>query len=162
MDNSLFGLPPDLWYPLFAAFMFLAMITLVPRDHIKRLFAYGILFGFIAGWLVTVTGRALNLFQYQQMGPFTFIGSPVLVNMSWTAALVVFLHFLPHRRDALYWLYIAGFSLMSTMIDDVTHRVGVLRYFFWSSYARFPLAFVWFWVAAVFYQKRESAPPDAG
>ncbi len=134
--------PYDLHYFGFGLMMFLFMVILVPREGIRRLFGISFVWGYLGSFIFIVTfSGLLNLFKWQET-PFTFIGSPVILNLAWAPAILIYLYFMPKTKH-LFWLYVLTFSLVSAGLDAVFNQLGTLQYNFWGPPARFVVAVAW-------------------
>lgn len=147
----LINIPHDIYYVVFAAFMALAMIILVPRSDIKQLFAFCLIWGSVGSFLLIkiFSPGVLNLFRWEETA-FSFWSSPLVINLAWAPAFVLFLHFRPKPRH-LFALYLLTFSLVSTAIDRVFNQLGSLEYIMWNPIARFIVSLIWFSGAALHY-----------
>ena len=155
MESGLFGLPVTLWYPTFAAIMFLITWTFVPRERVKCFFPYSIVFGVIPSWLFVLILQALGVFQYHHYGPFSLLGVPFLLCLAWSVAVIIFLHFLPPLKSGplFHWGYITGISLIGAMVESMSSHIGIHEFIHWSSLARFITGFIWFTLIAAYYRK---------
>lgn len=154
MENGFFGLQAILWYPFLAIGLFVAMVLLVPREHIKRFFAHGIIFGIVVGTLFTLVWQALDIYQYHRQGPFSWFGANAWLTMAWTATMIIFLNFLPTTtKPYLYWGYIVGMAMTSSFLSEIFHQMGLLEYVHWNAIWRLIIGFIWFWATAAAYHK---------
>ncbi len=144
-------IPHDVYYMVFAIIMAVFMLTLIPRKEIKNLFGLCIFWGYFVSFVfIQLFAPSLfDLFVWEQTA-FTFLGSPLLINISWVPAMMIFLYFKPETKH-LYWLYILSLSFISGGIDSVFEQLGILHYIYWSPIARSVVALVWFLAATCHY-----------
>lgn len=136
-------IPHDFYYIAFALGMVVFMVIFIPRSDIKELFPLSFVWGYLGSFLFVITFSGLLSYFRWQATPFTFISSPLILNLSWIPALMIYLYFLPKEKH-LFWLYLLTFSLVSAGIDSVFHQLGTLRYIFWGPMGRFIVAVLWF------------------
>lgn len=135
--------PHDIYYIGFGLIMFLLVVSLVPREGIRRLFGISIIWGYLGSFVfIAFFSSLLNLFAWQETA-FTFFGSPIIINLAWALALLIYLYFLPKSKH-LFWLYLLTFSLISVGLDTVFNQLGILQYISWGLTARFAVSVAWF------------------
>ena len=146
MSLDLLGLPLYMLYPLLALGLFVVMVTLVPREYIRKYFFAGLLWGTLGSWLFVLAAQGLNLFHYQHVEPFGVLEAPIWLNLAWAAAIVVFLYNRPPKEHSVvFWIYVVLFSFLSAAFDQTMNNLGLLDYIFWSPWARFCVAIPWLW-----------------
>lgn len=152
-------IPVELYYPLLAVFMWLFALVLIPKDKLKTLFWYGLVWGFLAGKLMGfVCGAWLNLYAYQLVEPFKFLGGSLWLSFAWIPAIMIYLYYLPmNELKYTFPLYLLAFALASAGIDEVFHAAGLLNYNFWNPFFRFIIAIFWFWGVKVHYNLTSKA-----
>lgn len=141
--------PKEFYYPLFFGFMWIFILVLIPKDKLKGLFFYGLVWGFLAAYpFIWIFAEWLHLFEYFHAEPFKVFGVNLLLAGAWIPAIMLFLYYLPsdHSRYARP-LYFLIFALASASIDGFFHSVGLLKYYFWSPWFRYIISLIWFWGA---------------
>ena len=151
----------EFYYPLCAVFIFVLALVLVPKDQLKPLFWYGLVWGFLAGYIFAwIFGTGLKLFEYQFAEPFKVFGVCLWLSFAWIPAIMIYLYYLPSSE---LWyafpLYLLIFALASASLDEVFHGSGLLKYHFWNPFFRFIVAVFWFWGAKVHYLATEESHP---
>ncbi len=142
------NVPHDIYYFALAFLMVFFMLALVPAPDRRELFGLSLLWGFGGNLIfVAVFGGLLNLFHWQET-PFTFLGSPFVLNLAWSPAIMIYLYFKPEKKS-LFWLYLVSFSLVSAGLDAVFNQLGSLVYIAWHPAARFAVAVVWLLAANI-------------
>jgi hypothetical protein len=139
-----------------AVFFGLAAIILIPKEHYKKYFIYGLFFGAILEiFMVGVLSGLFHWFQYKNMGPFNVFNLfSFWTPLAWMFTLMVFLYCLPARRLFLF-LYIPSFGLFGYMVGIVLQNFGLFEYLGIYKYIA-PVVFTgWFAVAAWAYIKTE-------
>ncbi len=150
MPRDILGIPLLAYYPALAFTLLGVAVLVVPRAAIKRLFPESLLFGVMLSFVFAVLTRALGLMHYVHYGPFALLGSPVWLNLAWSPAIMMFLYFKPPIRTGfLFWAYLLTFSLLSAMLNEALHRLGLLVQPHWSSLGRFMVSAFWFYAAAL-------------
>jgi hypothetical protein len=110
-------LPNSLYYPAFALTMLFFVLVFVPRKEIKKIFWFSVLWGTGLDVLLVLLFKALNLYHYINADPFDFYGSPIFINLAWAAAVMLFLHFLPARKEKyILPVYISLFAVLGLFI----------------------------------------------
>ena len=134
------------------------MVVFLDRKAIKALFWFGLIWGSVLTTVIIfVCDDIFNLVKYQHAYPFTIFRLPLLFDLAWTPAIVMFLHFLPkngpkYARHA----YIIVFSLINAANDEVFHQIGLLKYIHWTPFARFLISLPYFYWLAVHYANLKS------
>lgn len=135
-------------YPLYSAALALVMFAAVPKEKIRRLVPFAVLYGSVGDALWLLILGFFNLGGYINYGPFAFLGMPFFPLLAWTFFFTVYLYFLP---DAYPWNYIftlaaTGYSLL---FSNVLQNLGIFQ---WTA-GRFwiPLAVYLIWMTLVTY-----------
>ncbi|MGE5529932.1 MAG: hypothetical protein ACM3X6_12435 [Patescibacteria group bacterium] len=152
--NDYLAFPLILYYPFLAFVLLIMALVLVPGERMRRLFLESLLFGFVLSLFFAGTMHILGVFRYAHTGAFTFLGSPVWLNLTWSPAIMLYLHFQPPiNKSFLFWSYLLSFSLLSAMLDNVLHGLGLLIYLHWSPAARYVVAAAWFYAASLAHER---------
>jgi hypothetical protein len=146
-------IPVDWYYPLCALLFWILALALIPKEKMKPLFWYGLIWGFLAGCMFAwIFGIWLKLLDYNVAEPFKPFGVCIWLAFGWVPAIMIFLNHLPPKK---LWyalpLYILIFALASASLEDVFHLAGLLKYRFWNPFFRFIVALIWFWGAQAHY-----------
>jgi len=161
--------PLILYYIAFPLGLLTLMVVFLNRKQIRSLFWFGMIWGsLLTTLLIFIFDDVLNLVKYQHAGPFTIFGLPLLFDLAWTPAIIMFVHFLPDKEmKYAFYTYIVLFCLLNASNDEIFHQVGLLKYIHWSPIIRFLISLPYFyWVAihylnlrskGVFAETRESA-----
>jgi hypothetical protein len=101
------------------------MFAVVPRDSIRRLVPYAIVFGGIvdAFWLLTLT-YWLGIAAYINFGPFGFLGIPFFPLLAWSFFFITYLYLLPEKYpwNWVFTITAAGFSII---FSNVLQNLGI-------------------------------------
>lgn len=113
-------------YPLYTGAIALVMLAVVPREKIRRLVIFGVLYGGVGDLIMLVVLFVFNIAGYKNFGPFGF-GFPFFPPLAWTFFFIIYLHFLPERYP---WNYIfsvtaAGYSLL---FSNVLQNLGIFEW----------------------------------
>ena len=70
-------MPLYLVYPLYTGILGLVMLAVVPRERIRELVPYALVFGAVLDFLINlVLGNYFNALSYINYGPYGFLGIP--------------------------------------------------------------------------------------
>lgn len=146
----MFGMPVELFYPIFSVFLFMLAIIFIPRDKFKNLFWVCLVWGYIFSILASFLGSNLNLFRWEHIFPFEFLASVQWLDFAWIFAVMLFLYYIPESKGwYVYPTYLCIFSIASAAIDMIFHELGLLKYLNWNPFWRFVLALIWFYGATI-------------
>ncbi len=123
-------------YLIFALSVGLASYMVIPKEHLKKYFIYGLFFGGMLDTAVVILfGKVFSFFQYKNMGVFNVLNIySFWTPITWTFVLMIFLFFLPYKRIFLY-LYILSFGVFGYFVGlvmqnfDVFEYIGLYKYF---------------------------------
>ncbi len=149
--------PLTLYYFAFPLALLILMIAFLDRKQIKSLFWFGLLWGSVLTTLIIyIADDILNLVKYQHAYPFTIMRLPLLFDLAWTPAIIMFIRFLPNRKIRYpYYTYILTFALINAANDEVFHQIGLLKYIHWSPIVRFLISLPYFYGVALHYEHLE-------
>lgn len=134
--------------------MLLLVVIFVPRREIKKLFWFSLLWGSAVDFLLVQFFRLMNFYRYENSFPLDFYGSPILLNLAWSQAIILFIHFLPQRKEwYVFPFYIAAFSIVGVAIGVFFKNVGLLTEIHWHELMRFPIWALWFYGAGWHYNR---------
>lgn len=155
---SLSKLPLEWYYLLMTALFLISTIILVPRRCWRNLFPFALIAGsFIEFCEIIIDDRLLGLYHYAGYGAFHVFNVPFGVIMAWNAAMLLFLYFLPDRRQhpTLWWMYLAASSLLTVSIELILNQLGIIIVFssLWGALPRAIISFVWLTAASLLYRK---------
>ncbi len=143
-----------LYYPAFALTMYLFLLTLVPRQKIKQLFWFGLIWGSGVDLALILLFRSLKLYAYVNAAPLDFYGSPILLNLAWTAAIILYIYFMPQRPEwYVFPLYLITFGIIGTLIGVFLYNAGLIEEIHWNELWRFLFFIPWFYGAAWHYRR---------
>jgi len=112
-------------YPLYTAGLALIMFAVVPREDIRRLVPYAIVFGGIVDTLLLlILTFWLGVAGYINFGPFGFLGMPFFPLLAWTFFFVIYLYLLPERFpwNVVFTVTAAAFSVI---FSNVLQNLGI-------------------------------------
>ena len=117
-------MPLYLLYPIYTAGIFLIMLAVVPRERIRRLVPYALLYGAVGDFAWLLILGYLGIAGYINYGPFGFLGMPFFPLLAWTFFFIIYLHLLPERYpwNYLFTLSAAAYSLI---FSNVLQNLGV-------------------------------------
>jgi hypothetical protein len=146
--------PIQVGYIVFALLMYITMVILVPREKIRKLFWFSLLWGPTVDISLVWIFSALHLYKYQYLKPFDFLGAPIWNALAWIPAIVLFLYFLPDRKERyVIWLYIATFSMVGVFVGAYYTEFGLVQDIHFHYVLRFPVWYLWFLAVLWHYRK---------
>jgi hypothetical protein len=152
-------LSSSLYYPAFALTMLFFVLVFIPRKEIKKIFWFSSLWGSGVDLILILLFKTLNLYRYVKASPFDFYGSPIFINLSWSAAVMLFIHFLPIRKEKYVLpLYLSIYGIFGVFIGVFLTNAGLIVEIHWNELLRFPVIYLWFYGCYKHYQylKKES------
>lgn len=141
------NLIPFLYTAVFAAIL----VAVVPRQEIRRLAIYGILFGGLFDVVVVEAGNLLGEFRYINYEPFGLMDLHFMAPISWSIFYILYFYFLPDRNSYIYLYTLMGI-FYSTLFCQMITKLGVLSLGHGIIDSIIPFA-VWFPVATWGYLK---------
>ncbi|TCL73241.1 hypothetical protein EDC14_1005103 [Hydrogenispora ethanolica] len=144
------GIPLPYYYPAFALMMVAITVIFVPREEYGRLFWVSLVWGYLGSLVFAyVCVERLRLFEWRYIEELKAFGHPHWLALSWLLAVMLFLQFLPTRKEIyVFPLYLLTFSVASGALDANFHQLGLLEYHHWHPFFRFLIALGWFYGAA--------------
>ncbi|MDR7868817.1 MAG: hypothetical protein RIN56_18645 [Sporomusaceae bacterium] len=115
------NLIPFIYTAVFAAIV----VTLVPRQEIRRLSIYGIIFGGAFDAIVVGAANLLGEFRYINYEPFGMLGIHFLAPVSWTLFFIIYFYHLPTKKVYIY-MYTTMGIFYSMMFCQMLTKLGVL------------------------------------
>jgi hypothetical protein len=150
--------PLTLYYFAFPLGLLILLVIFLNRKEIKSLFWFGLIWGSVLTTVIIfILDDLCNLLKYQHVYPFTILGLPLLFDLAWTPAVMMFVHFLPDRKTGYpYYAYLVVFALINAANDEVFHQIGLLKYVHWSPFFRFLISLPYFYWLAIHYNNLKS------
>jgi len=154
-DMMIIELPWHYTYPIYTGVLALALVILVPRKEIKRLFIYGVVFGGVANaLLVSLIGNLLGAGGHTNYGLLGAFGVPFLPPIAWSAWFIMYLYFLPERKP-----WIVGYIVIAAVYAVFFSNVLINFHVFQLNYGVVLVPFVvyasWFAAATWAYFRSE-------
>ncbi|WP_407307013.1 hypothetical protein [Desulfosporosinus sp. SB140] len=140
-------MPTYFIYPIYTICMFIITYLLVPRQAIRYLLRYSIVFGFLTDMMMVILfTKIIGLGGYINFGPFCFKGIPFFPLIAWTIYYVLYLYLLPREKPWIYIFPIAA-AFFSVLFSNVLQNLGI---FVWNwGTLIIPLAIYLIWHTAV-------------
>ncbi len=133
-----------IYFPVQLAIFVLALVILVPRAEIRRLFGYGIIFGSFYDVIGLAIGHLTNAFKWINFGPFGYGYLPISSPVSWCAFFIMYFYLLPKHKPLVYIFPVSGI-IMSMVFSRVLVNLGMFiepnfflrlaNFTLWFSYA---------------------------
>ncbi len=145
----------EFYPPVFALFLLVLLLAFVPKEKYKELFWFGLIWGYLGSTvLVFFFDTVLHLFHYERIIPSIMFGGPLWLTFAWIPAIMLYLHYLPARKEwYVFPFYLVAFSVAGMEVDVAFNRCGYLVYKHWSPFYRFFLGLVWFYLVALHYRR---------
>ncbi|CUH94735.1 putative membrane protein [Propionispora sp. 2/2-37] len=115
------NLIPILYTVVFA----ILLVILIPREEIRRLSIYGIIFGGIFDIFVVGIANFFGEFRYINYEPFGLMGLHFMAPISWSIFFILYFHFLP-RETVYVYIYTVMGIFYSMMFCQMITKLGVL------------------------------------
>lgn len=145
--------PLTLYYFAFPFILLILLVVFLNRKEIKSLFWFGIIWGSVATTIIAfILKNVLKVMKYQHADPFTVFGLPLLFDLAWTPAVMIFIHFLPDKKPKYaHYTFIIVFALITAANDEVFHQIGLLKYIHWSPIFRLLISLPYYYWVTVHY-----------
>lgn len=147
-------IPIELYYPALTFLLWFLVLSLVPKEQVRKLFWLSLLWGYLGSKAFAfLVGDIFHLFAWKHAMPFKFLGAPHWLVMGWIFAIMLYLYFMPKTKEwYAFPAYLFAFSLASAALDQIYHNLGLLEYIHWNPFWRFLVALGWFYGVARHYQ----------
>ena len=121
-----------LLYPGLIFIVILFLILTVPRQALRSLLPYGIVFGGLLDFLLNVVlGDLFKIFAFQNTGCFDASGHLLFAPLAWTLLIVFYFYFWPKDNRNLGYLYSFAWALLATGFSQVITEVELFHYLPW-------------------------------
>lgn len=145
-------MPTYFIFLILTAIFGVALILTVPKEEIRRLSIYGIIFGALMDFLMLIYGGLTGWFAWINHGPLGYHGFTIFSPLSWALFFIMYFYFLPKKKLMVY-VYVAVAIAFSILYANLIQDLGV----FYSAQGRFYIHLVdfviWFSVATIGYYK---------
>ncbi|HOB08947.1 MAG: hypothetical protein WAP20_06875 [Limnochordia bacterium] len=145
-------IPPHLIYPLYTGIIAVAVVLLVPKQEIRRLFIYAVIFGGILNVAAITFNGLLGFGGHINFGPFGVGSCSFFAPLAWTLWFILFFWFLP-EQVVLKVIYVISTAVYSMFFSNVLVNLEI---FVWKLHRVFYPLFlymVWFSIAVWGYQR---------
>lgn len=102
------------------------LVNIVPREEIRRLFIYGLIFGGVFDIVVVGFANLIGEFKYINYEPFGLMGIHFMAPISWTVFFVIYFYLLPNNRIYRY-IYVITAIFYSVLFCQMITKMGVLQ-----------------------------------
>ena len=115
-------------YPIYTIVLFILTYLIVPRNEIRYLIRYGIVFGAVPDAVMVIFfTKILGLGGYFNFGPFAFQGIPIFPLMAWTIYFVLYLYLLPRDKPWVYIFPIAA-AFFSVLFSNILQNLRIFKW----------------------------------
>jgi hypothetical protein len=121
-------MPTFFIYPIYTAFIFVLTYLIVPRQEIRYLIRYGVVFGTITdAVMIILLTKIIGLGGYINFGPFAFKGIPIFPLIAWTVYYVLYLYLLPRDKP---WVYIFPITaaFFCVLFSNILQNLGIFKW----------------------------------
>jgi hypothetical protein len=126
--------------------MLFFVLAFIPRRELKKIFWFSLLWGTGLDLILVLLFKILNLYHYVKAEPFDFYGSPIFINLSWAAAVMLFIHFLPGRKEKyVIPVYTGMYAVLGVFIGIFLTKAGLIVETHWNALWRFPVIYLAFY-----------------
>lgn len=124
--KGVIGLPIYFYHLIKLAILLAALVILVPRNEIRRLAPYGILFGSGYDIIGLGIGHLTKYFGWLNFEPFGYGYLPFDSPIAWAAFYIMYFYFLPKQKPLVYLFPISG-VVMSMVYSRVLVNLGMFH-----------------------------------
>jgi len=110
---------------IYTAILALICIVLVPRNKIRRLAIYGIIFGAAFDVVLLLLTNSFGEIGYFNYGPFGLLGIHFISPIAWAIFFIMYFYFLPNIKLYQY-IYITVGILASIAFAHTITQLGIL------------------------------------
>ncbi|MEL7565899.1 MAG: hypothetical protein AAGU27_13560 [Dehalobacterium sp.] len=110
---------------IYTGIFILILITTVPRNKIRALSIYGIIFGAVFDIVLVSVTNFFGEFGYINYEPFGLLGIHFLAPISWSIFFTMYFYFLPKRKTYVY-IYVTTAILYSIFFCQMITKLGIL------------------------------------
>lgn len=97
----------------------------MPKNEIRRLFIYGLIFGGIFDIVVVGIASLIGEFKYIDYEQFGLMGIHFMAPISWTIFFIIYFYLLPNKKIYIY-LYVIMGIFYSVLFCQMITKLGVL------------------------------------
>lgn len=98
----------------------------MPKNEIRRLFIYGLIFGGIFDIVIVGIASLIGEFKYINYEQFGLMGIHFMAPISWTIFFIIYFYLLPDKKIYIY-LYVIMGIIYSIFFCQVIVKLGVLK-----------------------------------
>lgn len=139
-------------YPIYTTALLVITYALVPRQEIRYLFRYGVIFGAVIDAAIIIFINIIGLGGYINYGPFAFKGIPFFPLIAWTIYYILYLYLLPKSKP---WIYIFPISaaFYSVLFSNVLQNLGIFKWNWGTLVVPFIIYLIWHITVTMAYLK---------
>ncbi|WP_075366905.1 hypothetical protein [Desulfosporosinus metallidurans] len=111
----------------FALGILFLMVVFIPRGEIQKLFWFSVLCGAGLNLSIEYIFVHIGLTRYEHIIPFNFGVLPIWTVLAWAPAVMLFIYFLPQRKETyIRWMYILLWSIFTWGVAVIFSNLGIL------------------------------------
>lgn len=111
---------------IYATVLSIFLVNIVPRNEIRRLFIYGLIFGGVFDVVVVGIANLIGEFKYINYEQFGLFGLHFMAPFSWTVFFIMYFYYLPRKKIYIY-LYTTMGVFYSILFCQMITKLGVLE-----------------------------------
>lgn len=111
---------------IYGSIFSIILINIVPKNEIRRLFIYGLIFGGVFDIVIVEIANLIGEFKYINYEPFGMIGIHFMAPISWTIFFIIYFYFLPQKKLYIYIYVIMGIFYSILFCQTIT-KLGILK-----------------------------------
>lgn len=111
---------------IYTSIFSIILVNIVPKNEIRRLFIYGLIFGGIFDIVVVGFANLIGEFKYINYEPFGLMGIHFMAPISWTIFFIIYFYLLPDKKIYIYLYTIMG-TFYSVLFCQMITKLGVLK-----------------------------------
>ena len=135
-------------YPIYTGILAIALIVLVPKKNIRKLFPWGIIVGGIGDIsAILLFTKLLGVGGYINFGPFGFKGIPFFPLLAWSIWFIMYFYFFPVNSTYLKYIYVFTAAAYSVIFSNILINLNIFYWNYGNIIIPFLIYISWFSVA---------------
>lgn len=118
-------MPQYLITPLYTVIFALIVIAVIPKDEIKRLAVYGIIFGAVFNILTLLIGSLTGRYGFINFEPLGISFIPFFPPISWTLFFMLYFYFMPQKP--LLYIYVVSAIFYGILFGNMITNLGIFK-----------------------------------
>lgn len=116
-------------YPVLVLILALFTVITIPRQTIRFLFPYGVVFGGFLNFIIfLLLVNVFKVFHFQNVGFLHVHGQPILGAVSWIFITMIFIYFWPKNNTTLGYFYTMAWAALATGFSQIISHIELLEH----------------------------------